>query len=460
MVRIDGSELLGLSGEVEAGDLHAVLDGRDPSTTEPLGRAPARVASPGSTRRSAHRNRCRSCSRLAAQRRRLQVRAAHDAAVAARTEVLEAETCVVRRGHAGAGAGPRRRVRSRCVQAPHVACRRPAPSHARACGQLGAFVRPMTVGRRSWSAGLPVVEDGRLPVQRRVAGAVDGATRGRLGPVAKGVADTWPRASAVHPRAVHSSARHRGRAGGYGGSGGRAAQVATYATRPKKTAVNMAELLPLWNAAANRHGLDTDGIDDLTSIHRRHRPALPDVDDLFARLAGPDGLTQKRSHFGRREVIEAIAAGMPEGARPSQVLDLADRFVLSADVVTLDRSRRIGECDIADEPRLAPVRWTTVDMLRTEQRLLQLGVRRSVDRRRTRVPASHRPGRSKRGRNCRTSSAGWSSRFARLAMPSTSWRVLPARARRWRLAPRSGLVRPRLRGHRCGAVGQSLPATG
>ncbi len=42
-----GSERLGLAGEVAAADLQAVLDGQDPRTGEPLGRAPGKSRVPG-----------------------------------------------------------------------------------------------------------------------------------------------------------------------------------------------------------------------------------------------------------------------------------------------------------------------------------------------------------------------------------------------------------------------------
>jgi conjugative relaxase-like TrwC/TraI family protein len=97
-----GSELLGLSGEVEAGDLQAVLDGRNPSTAEPLGRAPTKGRVPGFDTTFCAPKSVSILFALGSREVSSEVRAAHDAAVTAALEVLETETCVARLGHGGA----------------------------------------------------------------------------------------------------------------------------------------------------------------------------------------------------------------------------------------------------------------------------------------------------------------------------------------------------------------------
>ena len=301
-----------------------------------------------------------------------EVRAAHDAAVDAALEVLEAETCVTRRGHAGAqqvhGDGfvaAAFRHRTSRAGDPHLHTHVLVANvvHTRSDDRWTALHGQPVY---HWSKTVGYLYSAELRAQLTERLGVE------WGPVAKGVADI----AAVPPSLIRElSTRRRdieAMLEATGTSSGRAAQVATYATRPAKTALNMAELLPVWESAAQRHGLDAPGIEALTSVTRRHQPTLPDIDDLFVRLAGPQGLTQQRAHFGRREIIEAVAAAMPEGARPSQVLELAARFVLSPEVVALDPIRRIDQADLSEAPHLEPTRWTTVDMLRTEQRLLQL----------------------------------------------------------------------------------------
>ena len=83
-----GSELLSLRGDVDAADLHAVLDGRDPSTAEQLGRAPTKGRVPGFDATFCAPKSVSILFALGGPEVSAEVRAAHDAAVAATLDVL------------------------------------------------------------------------------------------------------------------------------------------------------------------------------------------------------------------------------------------------------------------------------------------------------------------------------------------------------------------------------------
>jgi conjugative relaxase-like TrwC/TraI family protein len=172
-----------------------------------------------------------------------------------------------------------------------------------------------------------------------------------------------------------------------GRSGAKAAQKAAYRTRkPKNLDLDGEGLLALWEQRAADHGLDRRGF---AKILNHPRVALvptvgtQEADALYRWLARPDALTAKRSTFDVRHVIEAICEALPDGGRVQDVLALADGFLSSAHVIALD---------IDDRPTLrrndgqlvpsgdALVRFTTPEMVATEQRLLVRAAERRDER--------------------------------------------------------------------------------
>lgn len=371
-----GSERLGLTGEVDAAHLQAVLDGRDPHTGEALGRAPGKGRVPGFDLTFCAPKSVSILFALGDPAAVAEIREAHDAAVASALRLLEDETCVVRRGHAGAkeltgdgfvAAGFRHRT-SRAAE-PHL------HTHV-----LIANMAHAPVDDR-WTAlhARPVYH------WAKTAGYVYSAElRGELtrrlglewGPVVNGMADLegvpqpLVRALSSRRRDIEAAMEDNGV------TGGRAAQVAAYATRTRKVAVNLPDLIPQWSAIAAAHGLDAPRLADLTSGVGRHEPALPDTKTLFSHLAGPEGLAEHRSHFGRKEVIEAIAAAMPQGADAAHITATADTFLQTAYAVALDPPGFDPErVEDAEAARAASTRWTTADLLATERHLLELVAR-------------------------------------------------------------------------------------
>jgi hypothetical protein len=75
-------------------------------------------------------------------------------------------------------------------------------------------------------------------------------------------------------------------------------------------------------------------------LNRALRSSRPErrtvtVEQVFARLAGPDGLTATRASFTRRDVVRALCERLPVGTPPREIEQAADRFLASDLVVTL-----------------------------------------------------------------------------------------------------------------------------
>ena len=376
------SPLLGLHGRVTSEDLASVLDGVHPSGGWRLTRAqgPARV--PGFDATFSAPKSVSVLFALGAPDVAAVVRDAHDAAVGSALSVLEAQASVARRGHGGVAqvlgdgfvAAAFRHRTSRAGD-PHLHTHVLVANlvHVPAEDRWSALdARPLY--RWLKPAGHVYQAELRAEMTRRLGVA--------WGPVAKGVAEIE---GIPKPLLREFSTRRRqieARLGERQESGGRAAQIATYATRPGKLPTNMIDLRPLWRQVALDHGLDSAAIAKVVHPERRHEPALPDTRELFEALAGPDGLTAHASHFGRREVVEAVASAMPEGASASQVMGLADAFLESGLAIQLTAPTPSAVEDDRDEvdlvastrPRDDRTRWTTPSMIEAERRLVDLAV--------------------------------------------------------------------------------------
>ena len=138
----------------------------------------------------------------------------------------------------------------------------------------------------------------------------------------------------------------------------KAAQVATLDTRRAKTYdVSPGRLREQWRARAAEHGLNASA---LASVLRtaRTRPAEPaEQDRVMLRLAGPEGLTEERSTFTRRDVVQAFAEAAPPGTGVRDIEQHADAFLAGGTLVRLE--------DFSSEAR-----FTTVELLDIEQGLL------------------------------------------------------------------------------------------
>ena len=188
------------------------------------------------------------------------------------------------------------------------------------------------------------------------------------GPVANGTAEL----SGI-PRTVleHFSARHTEIAelvAARGARGLAAVGAAQRQTRDRKPVIGREVAQADWRARAAEHGL---GREEIAGLLGRARADLPDErrrTEIAAALAGPQGLTERHSVFGRRGLLRALAEAHPGGAPADWLEALADDFL--ADHATLlepalpERGRRAA--------------YTTPDLLEAEARLLALAAKRDV----------------------------------------------------------------------------------
>jgi conjugative relaxase-like TrwC/TraI family protein len=110
----------------------------------------------------------------------------------------------------------------------------------------------------------------------------------------------------------------------------RALQVATLTTRRAKDRDLADESLrDLWRAKAQRIGLDREAI---RSTFGRGRQGLEGQLDI---AAVERALTAHASHFDRRDVTQAVAECLPAGAPGGEVVELADAYLATADVIRI-----------------------------------------------------------------------------------------------------------------------------
>jgi conjugative relaxase-like TrwC/TraI family protein len=132
---------------------------------------------------------------------------------------------------------------------------------------------------------------------------------------------------------------------------------AVHSTRKPKEHEAPETVYARWRGEAAELGADADTL--VRQVTGRARDRTPQesgqtVRALFARLAGPDGLTARASTFARQD---ALGAGLA-GATRTELEGLADRFLAERAVsVVADRA-------------LEERRWSTPELLAVEQRLV------------------------------------------------------------------------------------------
>lgn len=370
-----GSELLGLSGDLDGADLDAVLEGRDPSTGTRLTARVPKIVGYDATFCAP-----KSVSLLWAlgdPEVAAEVRAAHDAAVAAALRALEDLACRVRRGRAGSqvveadgflAAGFVHRSSRAGDPHLHTHVLIAHPAHSDRDGRLSALD-----ARQLFPWAKPV---GHL-YEAKLRAELSRRLGVRWGPVRNGIADL----AGVPREVIMAFSQRRAEIEAHleerGQSSARAAQLATYATRrPKGRDTAPESMLEQWRSRADELGITRDAV----SGWGRHGPGVadhrPSTEELFATLAGPHGLTERRSTFDRRAAVRSIADAFGQGAEVDTVLDLVDRFLASDAAVALPVAPRTGHVLHRRDGSIAPLevdmaRFTTPELLAIERRLLR-----------------------------------------------------------------------------------------
>ena len=178
-----------------------------------------------------------------------------------------------------------------------------------------------------------------------------------------------------------------------------ARQVAVLATREVKQDRLLEDLEVEWKHRAVAVGLTPERIASVTGRSRQVTPADPLA--LFDSLGSPDGLTAQASTFAQPEVVKEIAAALPEGGSRDEIEALAETFLNTPDVIPVLEGRNVETSDtvvditvgepgvpVESPPEVGVVglmrrrdgkafpgtvqrRYTTVELLTTEQRIIE-----------------------------------------------------------------------------------------
>ncbi len=175
-----------------------------------------------------------------------------------------------------------------------------------------------------------------------------------------------------------------------------ARQVAVLATRDPKQDRLLEDLEVEWWQRADQVGLTAKRVASVTGHSRDVTPADPLA--LFDRLASPDGLTAQASTFAKPEVVKEIAAAVPGGGTRGEIEALADMFLDTREVVPVLPGRDIESSDVVEDltigeplgavgvsrpmrqhngklfPGTANRQYTTVELLATEQRIIEQAI--------------------------------------------------------------------------------------
>jgi conjugative relaxase-like TrwC/TraI family protein len=372
-----GADTLGLSGEVTAEQLRAVLDAGHPTTGVQLAAHPARKV-PGFD----HTFRApKSVSLLWALGDRAtaaEVTAAHDAAVDAAIGYLQRTAGLTRRGAGGA--------ETVAVEGFVAAAFRHRTSRADD-PLLHTHVLVANLARTCDDHVWRTLDSRKLFAHAKTAGVLYQAhlrhelTR-RLGvawqPVVNGVADI----DRVDRRLIETFSQRRAQIVAHmqtrGETSAAAAQTATLATRQAKAERSSeAELRESWTRRARQAGVRPGWHKHLLGRTSWERPELA---GLWRRLVVEEQLTETASTFGRRELLQQVAGQLPAGA-PVEYLERAADAFLTHDtdlLVTLGPTRgQLAGVDVIRraDGRVVPAevderRYTTKGLLLTEQRAI------------------------------------------------------------------------------------------
>ncbi len=401
----DAAAGLGLEGEVEPEDLRAVWAGQHPETGEGLGRFRGReIAGYDLTFRAP-----KSVSLLTGlgdPDTARTVTAAHEAAVDAAFGYIERSAARSRTGKNG--------IHQIGVEGLVASAFRHRTSRA---GDPHLHTHVLVANMGQGTDGVWRTLDGRwLYLHAKTAGYLYEAhlrqelTR-RLGvewePVKNGIADV---AGIERSVLEHFSDRRRQieeHLDEIGFRSARAAELAALDTRhAKDTTVDVGSMREVWEAKATEVGLDPSALADVLDRVPRSAPALvpgsvpglvpdsvpdsvpaPGQDRVADELLGSDGLTAKASTFDRRDVLRGIAERMPAGATVPEIEAMADDLIARAEVVQLINPIKgtgvLGSSVIRRNDgtvvatALDEHRWSTVELIRLEQHLVDRAVARS-----------------------------------------------------------------------------------
>jgi len=146
-----------------------------------------------------------------------------------------------------------------------------------------------------------------------------------------------------------------------GSSGFYAAKVAAISTRDRKEPLDLPRLREDWRARAAEHGLGRRQLKRLLGRTVERELDVREIGEVAAQLAGPEGLTEKRSTFAGTEAVLALAERHRQGAPVERVLALVERFLATDPVIP-----------VAPSSAGRPALFSTMELIRHERAALKL----------------------------------------------------------------------------------------
>jgi conjugative relaxase-like TrwC/TraI family protein len=378
-----GADTLGLSGEVTAEQLRAVLDARHPETGQQLAAHPARKV-PGFDHTFRAPKSVSLLWALGDQATAAEVVAAHDAAVDAAIGYLQRAAGFTRRGAGGAETVPVEGFVAAAFR--HRTSRADDPL-------LHTHVLVANLARTTDDGVWRTLDSRKLFAHAKTAGVLYQAqlrhelTR-RLGvawqPVVNGHADI----DGVDRQLIETFSQRRAQIielmTARGESSAAAAQTATLATRQAKgERASEAELRDIWTRRAKEVGVRP-------GWHRRlldrATPRTPELAGLAGELIESEAITARSSSFTRRDLLQAVAERLPTGLPVTLIERLTDKLLDHHPELLVELGPTRGQLTQVDVIRRADGRlvaaddderrYTTRGLLLTEQR----AINRTLDR--------------------------------------------------------------------------------
>ena len=350
----EGAAVLGLAGEVDGDQLGAMLTGRNPADGTPLGLREVDEPVPGFDLTFSSPKSVSLLGALGGAEVGAEVAAAHHAAVRAALAYVEREACWTRRGAGGhqflhgegfLAAGYVHR--SSRAGDPQLHTHVLIANATRADGRWTRLYHP-AIYDHAKTAGYLYEAELRAELTRRLGV--------RWQEVRNGIAEIE---GFDDDQLRHFSKRRKEILEATGpDASARARQVAALDTRRAKEDLSGTDLHERWRSQAEEIGLTTErlaGVREQAGQRERDDAAAIQMRVGAKRIGG--AVTERRSHFDRRDVIQAVAQEAGAGARVAAIESAADAFLSSPEVVPLGAGAK-GE------------RFTTVAIWELERRAL------------------------------------------------------------------------------------------
>ena len=335
----DAAAELGLSGEVEADQLTAMLTGSNPASGEPLGlrAVGGRGPVPGFDLTFSAPKSVSLLWGLGGPIAGVEVKAAHKAAVDAALGYLQQEACWTRRGAGGAEFVKGNGYLAAAFE--HRSSRNGDPQLHTHVLVANATQGPDGKWTRLYH---PAIYEHAQTASYLYQAQLRHELSRRLGvewqEVRKGIAEIEGFAD-EHLREFSTRRAEILEAAGPDASA-RSMEVAALTTRQaKELNVSREELHERWRSKGEEIGLDTETISRTFDANAALNRLAPEPQAAPHEQIG-EAATAHASHFERRDAIRAVAASQQAGAPASEVVRMADHFLASGQVLRVSQTPR------------------------------------------------------------------------------------------------------------------------